>query len=276
MNLETNQQFGVEQERKEKVILTGGTEGIGRAIALELVGQKHDVVICARTQEKLDEMKGKTGIEAIQLDLGETEKIENFIREASEKIGGATVLILNAAITGIREPKDYIFKVVRDAQIALVDSTASLLRASNGRVVFMTSSQVKKFIEGHEHYGQAKKDVEDYLREFSKREENQNIQIILVNPGHVDTRMNEEAIRYGVPAIKERSISAKEQGKFRDPKIVGRIISKISLSGKKFNLENNQYDIPILNNEIIAISDENMRFEESLQKEFATREQNQL
>lgn len=259
MNFESKIQLPM--VKKEKVMLTGGTEGIGRAIALELAEQDNDVVICARTQARLDEMQSINNIEALQLDLSENDKIDNFIKKGSEKIDGVTILILNAATTGIRDSRDYTFKVVRDAQKALVDSAADLLRSSNGRIVFITSSQAKKFIEGHEHYGQAKKDVEDYLQEFSDKEENKNIEIFLVNPGSVDTRMNEEVLNYGVGAIRERSLNAKNLGKFRDPKIVGRIISKMSLGGKKFNPETKHYDIPIEKNEIVAISDENVEFE---------------
>lgn len=259
MNFE--QKIQSPEAEKEKIILTGGTEGIGRAIALELSEQNHDVVICARTQEKLNKMKDSSKVEAYQLDLSDTDKIEDFIKNGSEKIGGLSILILNAAVTGIRESKDYTLKVDYEAQKALVESASDLLRASNGRIVFLTSAQAKKFIEGHEHYGQAKKNVEDWLKEFSEKEENKNIQVFLVNPGHVDTRMNEEAINYGAQPIRERSINAKNEGKFRDPQIVGRIISKMSISGNKFNVDTNQYDIPILNNEIVAISDDNVKFE---------------
>ncbi len=246
---------------KEKIILTGGTEGIGRAIALELSGQNHDVVICARTQEKLDEMKNSSKVEAYQLDLSNTDKIEDFIKQGSEKLGGLDILILNAAVTGIRESKGYTLKVDYEAQKNLVESASDLLRSSNGRIIFLTSTQASKFIEGHEHYGQAKKNVEDWLKDFSSKEENKNIQVFLVNPGHVDTRMNEEAINYGIDSIRERSIKAKNEGKFRNPQIVGKIISKMSVSGKKFNPETKQYDIPILNNEIVTILDENIKFE---------------
>lgn len=259
MNIEQKIQSPVIE--KEKIILTGGTEGIGRAIALELAEQDHDVVICARTQEKLDEIKNSSKVDVYQLDLSETDKIEDFIKQGSEKLGGLNLLILNAAVTGIRESKDYTLKVDYEAQKALVESASDLLRASNGRIVFLTSAQAKKFIEGHEHYGQAKKNAEDWLKEFSDKEENKNIQIFLVNPGHVDTRMNEEAINYGVEPIRERSINAKNEGRFRNPQIVGRIISKMSVSGKKFNIETSQYDTPIINNEIVAISDDNVKFE---------------
>lgn len=264
MKSETLSGFNVEQNNKEKAIITGGTEGIGKAIALELIEHNHDVVICARTQEKIDEIKTKNNIEAIQLDLGETDKIEDFVKRSAEKLGGITTLILNAAITGIRESKEYTFKVNRDAPIALVESAADLLRASNGRIVLLTSPQAQKFITGLEHYGQSKKDIEDWLKVFSSKPENKNINIFMVNPGHVDTKMNVEAINYGSELIKERSLNAKNAGKFRDPKIVGRIISKMSVSGNKFNLETNQYDIPIDKNEIVLISDENIEFEENI------------
>lgn len=267
MDLENSLRFTSEQNKKEKAIITGGTEGIGKAIALELIGQNHDVVICARTQEKINEMKAKNNIEAIQLDLGETDKIGDFVKRSVEKMDGITILVLNAAVTGIRESKDYTFKVNRDAPIVLIESAADLLRASSGRIVLLTSSQAKKFITGLEHYGQSKKDIEDWLKEFSSRPENKNINIFSVNPGHVDTRMNEEAINYGPELIRKRSIDAKNEGKFRDPQIIGRIISKMAVSGNKYNLETNKYDIPIDNNEIVLISDDNIEFEKTNRKE---------
>lgn len=250
---------------KEKVIITGGTEGIGRALALELVEQKHDVVICARTVERLQAVQdAQPQITALQIDLSETDKIADFIRQGTERLGGISLLILNAAVTGIRETPEYTFRVVRDAQKALVEAAAPELRINQGRIVFMTSSQAQKFIPGHEHYGQAKKDVETWLKEFSLRSENKDIQIILVNPGHVDTRMNAEAINFGQGAIRERSITALQAGKFRDPRIVGKIITKMALYGKQFNPETQQYDSEIRNNEIVFISEENMEFEKSL------------
>lgn len=263
MSLETNPQFSAEQEKKEKVIITGGTEGIGRAIALELVGQKHDVVICARTQERLEEIKAENKIEAIQLDLGDTEKIEDFIKQSSEKMNGITVLILNAAVPGIREAEDYTFRVDRDAQKFLVESATDLLRTSNGRIVFLSSPQAENPVKDNLAYGQSKREIKNWLKEFSSKEENKNIHIFSVNPGPVNTRMHDEAINYGGDEIKKRSIQIKAEGKLRDPQIIGRIISKMSISGNKFNPETNQYNTPIANNEVVVISNEDIEFEKS-------------
>jgi len=264
MSLETTPQFNAKQEGKERVILTGGTEGIGRAIALELVKQKHDVVICARTKERLEELKTKNKIEGMQLDLGDTEKIENFIKQSSEKMNGTTILILNAAVPGIREHDDYTFRVDRDAQKLLVESAADLLRASKGRIVFLSSPQAESPIKDNLAYGQSKRETKNWLKEFSSKEENKNIHIFSVNPGPVNTRMHDEAINYGGDEIKKRSIQIRAEGKLRDPQLVGCIISKMSISGNKFNPETDEYDTPIANNEVIVISNENIEFEKSL------------
>lgn len=244
----------------KKIIITGGTEGIGRAIVKEL-SPGNDIVICARTKEKIEEIKNNYNIEAIQLDLGDTEKVKDFAKKSIEYLGSIDTIILNAAITGIRESNDYTFKVNRDAPITLIESVSKELQDSHGCIVLLTSSQSNNFIPGLEHYGQSKKDIEDWLINFSSKPENKNIKIFFVNPGHVDTRMNQEAIIYGPKEIKKRSIEAKDDGKFRDPNIIGRIISKISTSGNKFNFETNEYDIPLQQNETVLISDKNVEFE---------------
>lgn len=259
MNIENTPQFITQQ--KEKAIVTGGTEGIGKAIAVELAGQNHNVVICARTNKRLEKMKADYNVEAIKIDIGDTGKIEDFIKHSAEKLSGVTTLILNAAVSGIKESVDYTFLVNCKAQRILVESAADLLRASNGRVVFLTSSQAEKPVEDNLAYGQSKKATQDWLKEFSSKEENKNIHIFSVNPGPVNTKMHDEAINYGGDAIKNRSIQIKNEGKLRDPQIIGLIISKMSVSGRKFNPETNQYDIFIVNNEVVVISDENIEFE---------------
>lgn len=263
MNPENTLQFITKKENPEKAIVTGGTEGIGRAIALELSEQNHKVVICARTQGKLERIRIENKIEAIQLDLGDTVKIEDFVKQSSEKMGGVTVLILNAAVAGIRETEDYTFLVDRDAQKKLVESAADLLRTSSGRIVFLSSPQAENPVEDNLAYGQSKKATKDWLKEFSSKEENKNIHVFSVNPGAVDTKMHDEAINYGGDVIRNRSIQLKNEGKLRDSQIVGRIISKMSISGKKFDPETNEYNISIANNEVVVISDENIEFEKN-------------
>lgn len=247
-------------DKKEKIIITGGTEGIGRAIVKEL-STDNDIVICARTEEKINEIKDKYGVQGTKLDLNDIDKIENFIQNSIKILGKINTVISNAAVAGIKESKDYVFNVNSESQKILINKISSLLRESNGKIVLLTSSQAKNIIKDNSSYGESKKDIEDWLKDFSQKEENKNIQVIFIIPGSVDTRMHEDAINFGGKEIRDRSVKLKESGKLRDPNIIGKIISKISTSGNNFNPETRKYDIPIKQGDTITISDENVKFE---------------
>ena len=246
--------------RKDKIVVTGGTEGIGRAIALDLVGHGHDVVICARSREKIQ----RTSLDrlfAYQLDLADLPAIGDFTYFSRAKLGTVNALILNAAVSGVFHPDEYTLRVNRDAQKILIESMAPLLRESHGRIVFLTSSQAHDQVSDNQAYGLTKRDVEMFLADFIECEENKGIRAFSINPGPTDTRMHDEAVHQGGAEIAKRSTHLKEAGALRDPLIVGCIIAKISLSGMRFNAETKKYDIPINNNEIVTISDENIAAE---------------
>lgn len=95
----------------KKAIVTGGSEGIGKAIALGLAQEGVDVAICARRKEPLEaaakEIADATGqnIVAITADLTDTEQANAFIDGAVEALGGVDILVNNAgaAVGGVLE-----------------------------------------------------------------------------------------------------------------------------------------------------------------------------
>jgi 3-oxoacyl-[acyl-carrier protein] reductase len=259
------QTFTKNQEipKKERVIITVGTEGIGLAIANELAQENNDVAICARTQEKVDDAKkSKKFVSAYQLDLADRRAAQQFVQDSINDLGGLDVLVLNAAITGMTEDKEYVFKVNEVAQVALTRAAADELRKNNGRVVFLTSGA--KNIEGAEAYGKSKKRIEEWLAEFSSRPENKGIQIFSINPGSCDTRMHKDVLEHGHGEVVDRTENIIREDGLRSPETIGKIITKMSLSGNKFNPESGEYDIPIGQCEVIAISNDNIKAEEEI------------
>ena len=91
----------------KKAIVTGGSRGIGRAIARELALSGCEVVICARNLEPLQlaarglsEESGSKVI-GIPTDLTSTESVEIMVKEAADEMGGQIdILVNNAAAPG--------------------------------------------------------------------------------------------------------------------------------------------------------------------------------
>ena len=90
------------QLTNKKALVTGGSQGIGREIALALALEGCDVAICSRNQKALDiaaaEIAEKSGrkIVAIAADLTSSADAEHFIRAAHEALGRIDILVNNA------------------------------------------------------------------------------------------------------------------------------------------------------------------------------------
>jgi NAD(P)-dependent dehydrogenase (short-subunit alcohol dehydrogenase family) len=85
-------------------LITGGSRGIGRGVALAFAAQGMNVAICGRTQETLDstaeEIRGH-GVKAwpIRTDVTHLEQIQAFVAEAADAAGGVDVLVNNAVFS---------------------------------------------------------------------------------------------------------------------------------------------------------------------------------
>src|SRR5580693_7278049 len=87
----------------KRVILTGASSGIGRALAGELARIGAHVILAARSAEKLNELarslaSGATKVFAIPTDVTVDAERERLIAAAVEKLGGIDLLINNAGI----------------------------------------------------------------------------------------------------------------------------------------------------------------------------------
>jgi NAD(P)-dependent dehydrogenase (short-subunit alcohol dehydrogenase family) len=87
-------------------IVTGGSKGIGKAIALELAREGVDVAICARSRDALEEsareLERETGrrIVPVVADTTSRESVERLVTAATEALGRVDILVNNAATPG--------------------------------------------------------------------------------------------------------------------------------------------------------------------------------
>ena len=86
-------------------IVTGGSKGIGRAIALAFAEHGADLAIAARGTEALErtrqeiETTGRKAL-AVQTDVGIDEDVQRLYRETISRFGGVDILVNNAAVGG--------------------------------------------------------------------------------------------------------------------------------------------------------------------------------
>ncbi|MEP0709027.1 MAG: SDR family oxidoreductase [Parvibaculum sp.] len=88
--------------KSRKAIVTGGTRGIGRAIAETLAAEGVDVAICARNQDQVDEAVAalsKLGVKATGgvADIADGAGLKKWIADTAKAMGGLDILVANAS-----------------------------------------------------------------------------------------------------------------------------------------------------------------------------------
>ena len=91
-----------------RVVVAGGSKGIGRSIALAFAEAGAAVSVCARGEAALDEVRHETASHGVtahtrSCDLADAASIESYIHEAAEALGGIDVLVNNASGYGFSD-----------------------------------------------------------------------------------------------------------------------------------------------------------------------------
>jgi 3-oxoacyl-[acyl-carrier protein] reductase len=133
----------------KKAIVTGASEGIGRAVVEVLAEEGCDVAFCSRRQDILDEVAtataSATGRRLVPLaaDLAQRPEIERFVERAAEELGGIDIVVNNAGASIFAElfdiPDD---RWMQDIELKLMSyvrtiraSVPHLREAGGGRIV---------------------------------------------------------------------------------------------------------------------------------------------
>lgn len=262
-----------------RVIITGGTEGLGREIARIFSGKTDTrVAICARTPERIVDLKNELGetLVAESLDLIDQEKAKQFIRNSINELGGLDLLILNAAVTGVerkdlsseenQKRADYAKKVNFDSNVTILNEAGDDLNRSHGSLVFFTSrfTQMETPPKSVMAYAESKKKMENFLKDLSQQEKNKDIFVVIIEPGRLRTRIPAEARDFATDEVSE--LVKKEEPNWKDPFLAGRIVAEIIRTRCDFDPTTRQFTRPINSGEKVCLNENHFQWAEGDRK----------
>jgi 3-oxoacyl-[acyl-carrier protein] reductase len=185
-------------------LVTGASQGIGRATALALAKAGARVGAAARNAEKLAGVVAEisaAGGEALALtmDVADTAQVKAGFRQAIEKFGRLDILVNNAAITrdglAVRMKQEDWDAVLRTnltgAHLCVQQALSVMMRARYGRIINVTSVVAETGNPGQANYVAAKAGLIGLTRALALEIASRNITVNAVAPGFIVSPMTD-------------------------------------------------------------------------------------
>ena len=181
-----------------KVLITGASRGIGRAIALRLKEKNHEVIGTATSKLGIESL-AKEGVIGIELDLNNKKSIETFNKLLVNEHTDISVLINNAGITRdnivLRMTDDEWMEVMNvhlNGNFKISKTILKfMLKKRWGRIINITSVSASIGNKGQSNYSAAKSGVEAFSKSLAKEVGSRAITVNSVAPGYIETDMTE-------------------------------------------------------------------------------------
>ena len=202
-------------------LVTGGSRGIGKAIAAELAGAGATVVVGYRSgAEEAEGVASEIGARAVQADVSEAEDAKRLVEEA----GDVDILVNNAGVTrdGLlaRMPGED-WRVVLDTNLGGTFNTCraaarGMMRRRGGAIVNVSSIVGLHGNPGQTNYSASKAGIIGFTKALARELGSRGVRANVVAPGYITTRLTTE-----LPEELQNAMLANTPlGRFGDPEDV--------------------------------------------------------
>ncbi len=213
-------------------IVTGGSSGIGRAIAEALIAEGASVLITGRDEKKVHEVAQRIGAVPLQADVASQDDVERTYQQFRERFDRLDGLINNAGIGMRKELEGLTPEDIR--RIHDVNVTGAAMMASkavpwfkaqgSGDIVNIGSTAGMKGMPGGSVYVSSKFALRGMSYCWQHELRPHSVRVMLVQPSEVTTAFNQEG-------RKER---AYEEKKLRPEEIAHAVLSNLQMDGRGF------------------------------------------
>ncbi len=214
-----------------RVMVMGGSRGIGRSIALGFAAGGARVAICARGAEALDRTRAQlgAGAYAASVDLADAAAIARFVPQATEALGGLDVLVNNASGFGMADDEEGwaasvsvdLMAIVRASQAAL----PFLKQQPGANIVNISSISAFRATTRSAPYGAIKAAVMHYTASQAKALAGERIRVNCVAPGSIEFPGGSwEQRRTTDPALYDGTLAQIALGRMGKPEEVADVV----------------------------------------------------
>lgn len=185
----------------KRILVTGGTTGIGRATVALLAQEGARVLTFGRHQPELEEAlanarDARGSVDGLIADVAKKEDIEQVFAAVDDKLGGIDVLISNAGLSAgpVYEMAEDEWRYVVETNLLGSLSTARqaiqrMQKQGGGHLVFVGSISAENKSAGQSVYATTKTGLQAFAETLRKEVGDENIRVSLIEPGSVATPM---------------------------------------------------------------------------------------
>jgi len=183
-------------------LVTGASQGIGRACALRLAKEGAAVCVAARSQDKLNELAAEISASggkaaAFALDVANEDQIKETIKSAIAQFGKIDILVNNAGITRDqlvmrmkRADWDAVLQTnLTSAYLCIQQAVPSMLKQRWGRIINITSVFGQMGQAGQANYAASKAGLIGLTMAIAREVGSRNITCNAIAPGFIETAM---------------------------------------------------------------------------------------
>ncbi len=179
-------------------VITGGSRGLGRAMAVALAEQGAQIALVGRDRAALEESAKLCGGSIFEADVTKEDDVTRLAKEVTAKFGKVQILINNAGINLRKKIEEFTLAEWRSVQDANVTSVFLVTRAfvphmrgqDYGRIVMMTSIMSHVSIPERTAYSTSKTALLGTIRALALELAPEGITVNGISPGPFATEMN--------------------------------------------------------------------------------------
>ena len=201
--------------------MTGGSRGIGRAIALELAGAGASVTLSYNSgKDEAEQVASEAGARAVQADVSDPEQAKRLVDEA----GDLDLLVNNAGVTRdglLARMSDEDWRAAIDTNLGGVFHTCraavrGMMKRRAGSIVNVSSIVGLHGNPGQTNYAASKAGIIGFTKSLARELGNRGVRANVVAPGYVDTRLTQVI----ADDMKELMLANTPLGRFGEPQDV--------------------------------------------------------